>query len=104
VPPRVKAAGDYQNSRLALHAAWADGYDDAVMLNANGTVAEAAGSCLMMVRGGEVCTPPVTPGILESITRAALIRLFADKLGRSATRVVRAFCAGLKEASPSWAA
>lgn len=82
VPPRVKAAGNYQNSRLALHSAWADGYDDAVMLNANGTVAEAAGSCLMMVRGGEVCTPPVTAGILESITRAALIRLFADKLGR----------------------
>jgi branched-chain amino acid aminotransferase len=52
-----------------------------VLLNANGTVAEAAGSCLMMVRGGEVCTPPVTAGILESITRAALIRLFADKLG-----------------------
>ena len=81
VPPRVKAAGNYQNSRLALHAAWADGYDDAVLLNANGTVAEAAGSCLMMVRNGQVCTPPVTAGILESITRAALIRLFADKLG-----------------------
>jgi branched-chain amino acid aminotransferase len=81
VPPRVKAAGNYQNSRLALHAAWADGYDDAVLLNANGTVAEAAGSCLMMVRDGQVCTPPVTAGILESITRAALIRLFADKLG-----------------------
>jgi branched-chain amino acid aminotransferase len=81
MPPRVKAAGNYQNSRLALHAAWADGYDDAVMLNANGTVAEAAGSCLMMVRNGQVCTPPVTAGILESITRAALIRLFADKLG-----------------------
>lgn len=82
MPPRVKAAGNYQNSRLALHAAWADGYDDAVLLNANGTVAEAAGSCLMMVRRGEVCTPPVTAGILESITRASLIRLFADKLGR----------------------
>ncbi len=82
MPPRVKAAGNYQNSRLALHAAWADGYDDAVMLNASGTVAEAAGSCLMMVRGGEVCTPPVTAGILESITRSALIRLFADKLDR----------------------
>lgn len=82
MPPRVKAAGNYQNSRLALHAAWADGYDDAVLLNANGTVAEAAGSCLMMVRNDEVCTPPVTAGILESITRASLIRLFADKLGR----------------------
>ncbi len=82
VPPRVKAAGNYQNSRLALHSAWADGYDDAILLNANGTVAEAAGSCLMMTRGGQVCTPPVTAGILESITRSVLIRLFDEKLGR----------------------
>jgi len=82
MPARVKAAGNYQNSRLALHAAWADGYDDAVLLNANGTVAEAAGSCLMMVRDGQVCTPPVTAGILESITRSALIQLFQEKLDR----------------------
>lgn len=82
MPPRVKAAGNYQNGRLALHAAWVDGYDDAVLLNANGTVAEATGSCLMMVRGGEVCTPPVTAGILESITRSVLIQLFEEKLDR----------------------
>jgi branched-chain amino acid aminotransferase len=82
VPPRVKAAGNYQNGRLALHQAWADGYDDAILLNTSGTVAEAAGSCLMMVRGDEVCTPPVTAGILESITRSVLIRLFEEKLGR----------------------
>ena len=82
IPPRVKAAGNYQNSRLALNAAWADGYDDAVLLNGNGTVAEAAGACLMMVRGNEVCTPPVTAGILESITRSVLIQLFEEKLGR----------------------
>ena len=82
IPPRVKAAGNYQNSRLALNAAWADGYDDAVLLNGNGTVAEAAGACLMMVRGDQVCTPPVTAGILESITRSVLIQLFDEKLGR----------------------
>ena len=82
MPPRVKAAGNYQNGRLALHGAWADGYDDAVLLNANGTVAEAAGSCLMMVRGDQVCTPPVTAGILESITRSVLIQLFEEKLQR----------------------
>ena len=82
MPPRVKAAGNYQNSRLALHQAWADGYDDALLLNAAGTVAEGAGACMMMVRHGEVCTPPVTAGILESITREVLIRLFEEKLGR----------------------
>ena len=45
MPPRVKATGNYLNSRLALLAARADGYDDAFLLNANGTVAEATGSC-----------------------------------------------------------
>lgn len=82
MPPRVKATANYQNSRLALFEARADGYDDAVLLNANGTVAEGAGACLMMVRGNEVCTPPVTAAILESITRAVLMQLFEEKLGR----------------------
>lgn len=81
MPPRVKAAGNYQNSRLALLEAWQDGYDDAILLNAQGTVAEAAGACLMMVRRGQVSTPPVTAGILESITRSTLIELFKEKLG-----------------------
>ncbi len=80
VPPRVKAAGNYQNGRLALNEAWANGYDNALMLNATGTVAEAPGSCVMIVRNGRVCTPPVTAGILESITRDTLIQLFAEKM------------------------
>lgn len=83
MPPRVKAAGNYQNGRLALNEAWANGYDNAVLLNNTGTVAEGPGSCLMMVRRGEVCTPPITAGILESITRDTLITLFREKLGKT---------------------
>jgi branched-chain amino acid aminotransferase len=82
VPPRVKAAGNYQNGRLALNEAWANGFDDAIQLNAAGTVAEAPGACLMMVRKGQVSTPAVTAGILESITRDTLIELFQEKLGQ----------------------
>jgi branched-chain amino acid aminotransferase len=83
VPPRVKAAGNYQNARLALNEAWANGFDNAIMLNATGTIAEGPGSCMMMVRHGQLCTPPVTAGILESITRDTLITLFEEKLGRT---------------------
>lgn len=83
MPPRIKAAGNYQNGRLALNEAWLNGYDNAILLNHTGTVAEGPGSCMMMVRGDQVCTPPVTAGILESITRDSLITLFREKLGRA---------------------
>lgn len=80
-PPRIKAAGNYQNGRLALSEAWAAGYDYSIMLNHTGTVSEGPGACLMMVRNGEISTPPVTAGILESITRDTLMTLFPEKMG-----------------------
>jgi len=81
MPPRIKAAGNYQNGRLALSEAWAAGYDYSILLNNAGTVSEGPGACLMMVRGGQISTPPVTAGILESITRNTLITLFQEKFG-----------------------
>jgi branched-chain amino acid aminotransferase len=81
MPPRVKAAANYGNSRLALHEARANGYDNALLLNAAGTVSEATGACVVMVREGRACTPPVTAGILESITRSSLMELLANELG-----------------------
>lgn len=81
MPPRVKAAANYQNSRLALLEARANHYDYSILLNSRGTVAEGPGACIFMVRNGEVSTPPVTAGILESITRATLIQLFKERLG-----------------------
>lgn len=81
MPPRVKSAANYQNSRLAAMEARADGYDNALLLNDRGTVAEAADSCIAMVRGGRLVTPPVTSGILESVTRATVMQLAAESLG-----------------------
>ena len=81
VPPRLKAGANYQNSRLAQTEARVDGYDTAIILNQRGTVAEGPGACLMMVRDGKLVTPPVTAGILESITRATLMELAARELG-----------------------
>lgn len=80
-PPRIKAAGNYQNGRLALSEAWANGFDNTLLLNQTGTVAEGPGACMLMVRHGQVSTPPVTAGILESITRDTLIKLFQEKMG-----------------------
>jgi branched-chain amino acid aminotransferase len=81
LPPRVKSGANYGNSRLAQREAKLNGYDTAIILNSAGKVAEAPGACLMMVRDGEVVTPPVTAGILESITRSTLIDLFRRELG-----------------------
>ncbi len=80
MPPRVKASSNYLNSRLASEEARRNGYDQAILLNPNGKVAEAPGACLMIVRDGKVITPSATSGILESITRATLIQLMREVL------------------------
>lgn len=56
------------------------GYDDAIILNNQGKVAEATTACVFMIRDGVAITSPVTSGILESITRATLIKLFQEQL------------------------
>jgi branched-chain amino acid aminotransferase len=80
MPPRIKAAPNYHNSRLALLQARVDGYDNTVLLSDSGKVTEGPGYCLFMVRSGRLITPPVTSGILESVTRDTLIQL-AESLG-----------------------
>lgn len=79
-PSRIKAAGNYHNSRLALVDAKIKGFGTPIMLNERGEIAESPSSCFMMVRDGTVITPPVTADILESITRATLIQLFREEL------------------------
>lgn len=81
MPPRVKAVPNYQNSRLALLQARIDGYEDAILLSSDGKVTEGPGYSIFMVRDGQLCTPPVTAGILESITRDSVIRLATAKAG-----------------------
>lgn len=82
VPPRVKSGANYQNSRLAAVEATVNGYDDAVLLTAQGKVAEGAGATLMLVRDGALITPPVSDGILEGITRRVLMDLYKRETGR----------------------
>src|SRR5204863_7742270 len=69
MPPRVKAFSNYHNSRLAVREAGVNGYDQPIFMNERGTVAEGAGACLMLVRGGHLVTPTLTSSVLEGITR-----------------------------------
>ncbi|MCX5206810.1 aminotransferase class IV [Streptomyces sp. NBC_00237] len=81
MPPRIKTGANYHNSRLAQHEAVRNGFDTTLLLNARGTVAEAPGSCVVMVRDGELITPPGTSGVLEGITVDTVATLAREQLG-----------------------
>lgn len=81
MPPRVKNISNYRNSQLAGMEARLDGYDTAILLNHQGKVSEGPGACVMLVSGDTVITPDVGSGILESITRDALLTLCREVLG-----------------------
>lgn len=80
MPPRIKNISNYRNGQLATHEVKLDGYDVALMLNPQGKISEAPGACVALVRDGKLITPDVTSGILESITRDAVITLARDVL------------------------
>lgn len=77
-PPRVKAFSNYHNGRLALMEARENGHDWPIMLNARHQVSEGPGACIALVRDGEVITPSITSGVLESITRATALTLLGE--------------------------
>jgi branched-chain amino acid aminotransferase len=81
MPPRVKNLSNYRNSQLASMEAKLDGYDTAILLNHQGKVSEGPGSCVALVTDGQLITPDIGSGILESITRDALIVLAREVLG-----------------------
>ncbi len=68
LPARIKAASNYQVGRMARIEGRSRGYSEMILLNQWGRVAEATGSCVLMVRNGVVVTPPASEGALESIT------------------------------------
>ena len=78
-PPRIKASANYLNSRLASIQAKESGYDGGIMLGPNGKVSEGPGGCIFLIRNGNLITPTITSGILESITRDSIIEI-ADTL------------------------
>jgi len=80
IPSRYKIAGAYVNSALAKTEALMAGYDEAIMLNANGYVAEGSGENIFLVRNGKVITPGLNEHILEGITRRLVIQILREDL------------------------
>lgn len=78
VPARGKISGSYVNACLAVEDAHTGGYEEAVMLTADGHVAEASSANLFVVHDGEIATPPVADDVLPGITRGAVIDLARD--------------------------
>jgi branched-chain amino acid aminotransferase len=74
---RAKANGQYINSMMALGEAISDGYDEALLLDPEGYVAEGSGENIFVVRDGVIYTPEVTSA-LNGITRATIFTLAAD--------------------------
>jgi len=86
---KAKANGNYMNSILALHDAQFNGYDEALLLDQSGFVAEGSAENFFMVRNGIIHTPDLT-AVLEGVTRDTIC-LLAEHLGYTVkeTRITR---------------
>jgi branched-chain amino acid aminotransferase len=77
---KAKANGNYMNSILAHQEAAQDGYQEALLLDVDGFVAEGSGENIFIIRNGKLYTPDLTSA-LEGITRDTIITLAKDELG-----------------------
>lgn len=77
--PRIKCGANYINSRVGQREALRNGYDTCIFLNEAGKVSEGPGSCMFIVKNGELVTPLLTDSVLESITRDTIIQIAKDK-------------------------
>jgi branched-chain amino acid aminotransferase len=78
IPTGAKACGVYINSSLAKVEALKAGYDEAILLNEHGRVAEGSGENIFVVKDGVLLTPALSEGVLDGITREAVIRFAHD--------------------------
>jgi branched-chain amino acid aminotransferase len=83
IPPNVvphvsKATGVYLNSMLAVTEANNAGYDEAILLTPEGTVADGSGENIFVVRDGVIYTPDLASGILPGITRDTVTQIAQD--------------------------
>ena len=78
VPHVAKATGIYLNSMLAVTEANRSGYDEAILLTADGYVADGSGENVFVVKNGVIRTPPLSTSILAGITRDTVIQIAQD--------------------------
>jgi len=79
LPARGKIVGGYVNMAFQKSEAELNGFDEAIVLTADGHVNEASAANLWMVRDGVAITPPVTDDILEGVTRKAIVELLGNE-------------------------
>ncbi len=78
MPPAAKTTGNYVNSSLAKVEALKAGYDEAILLNPQGFVAECTGENIFVARRGRLISPPVSSGALEGITQDSVMTIARD--------------------------
>jgi branched-chain amino acid aminotransferase len=78
IPHVAKATGVYLNSMLAVTEANRAGYDEAILLTAEGFVADGSGENVFIVKDGELYTPDLSTSILPGITRDTVIQIAQD--------------------------
>ncbi|MDC0202192.1 branched-chain amino acid transaminase [Candidatus Nitrosopelagicus sp.] len=78
-PMQAKSAANYSNAALARMEALNAGYDEAIMLNNKGYVAEGSAENIFVVKNGKITTPPLDADILDGITRDSAIKLLKSK-------------------------
>ena len=78
IPHASKATGIYLNSMLAVTEANRAGYDEAILLTADGYIADGSGENVFVVKDGKVSTPPLSTSILPGITRDCVIQILQD--------------------------
>lgn len=81
IPSRAKSVGSYINSSLASTEAQQAGFDEAIFLRENGTVAEGSAMNMFIVMDGQLVTTPPTADILVGITRNTVMELARNELG-----------------------
>ena len=79
IPPHLKISGLYVNSILAKTEAIVAGFDEAILLNFDGSVSEGSGENLFMMKDGQMITPSETENCLLGITRACVFEIATNE-------------------------
>ena len=79
IPARGKIVGGYVNMAFQKTEAELNGYDEALVLTADGHVNEASAANLFVIRDGVALTPPVNDDLLEGVTRKAIFEILANE-------------------------
>jgi branched-chain amino acid aminotransferase len=97
-PCSAKGSGQYMNSTLAVREAKEKGFEEAILLDRNGNVAEGSGENLFVIRDGKLATPGLDSSILEGITRDSVMTIAKEMgLAVEVRNIVRAELYGADE-------